>query len=83
MTTSSDTSALLDRITISSEVMLGKATIRGTRLTVEHILKAMISGLTFEQLRDDFPFLEPADLQAALMYAAKLVEEEKVYALAS
>ncbi len=83
MPTSADTSILLDRITVSSKVMLGKPTIRGTRLTVEHVLKAMVAGLTFEQLHDDFPFLEPADLQACLLYAAQLVEQERVFAIAS
>ncbi len=83
MPTSSEISALLDRITINPQIMLGKPTIRGTRLTVEHILKALVSGLTYEQLHDDFPFLEPADLQASLLYATQLVEQERVYAIAS
>ena len=83
MLTSADTSGLLARITISSKVMLSKPTIRGTRLTVGHVLKAMVAGLSFEELHQDFPFLEPADLQACLLYAAQLVEQEKVYAIAS
>ena len=49
--------------------MTGKPTIRNTRLTVEHILKAYAAGLTFEQLKEDFPFLEYADIQACLLYA--------------
>lgn len=52
--------------------MTGKPTIRNTRLTVEHILKASATGLNFEDLKDDFPFLEYADIQACLLYAAKL-----------
>ena len=49
--------------------MTGKPTIRNTRLTVEHILKAYAAGLTFEQLKEDFSFLEYADIQACLLYA--------------
>jgi uncharacterized protein (DUF433 family) len=49
--------------------MVGKPTIRGTRLTVEHLLKALAGGLTFEQLHDDYPFLEQEDIQACLLYA--------------
>lgn len=71
---------LLARITVNPKVMLGKPTIRGTRLTVEHILKAVGGGLTYEQLREDFPFLEPADIQACILYASQLVENERVYA---
>ncbi len=71
---------LLERITFNPQLMTGKPTIRNTRLTVEHILKAYAAGLTFEQLKDDYPFLEYQDIQACLLYAAELVEFEKVYA---
>ena len=81
MPTPAETTDLLDRITINPQVMLGKPTFRGTRLTVEHLLKALVAGLTFEQLHDDFPFLEPADLRACLLYAAQLVEDERVHAI--
>jgi uncharacterized protein (DUF433 family) len=74
---------LLDRITLNPHVMTGKPTIRNTRLTVEHILKAYAAGLTFEQLKEDFPFLEYPDIQACLLYAAELVESEKVYSKAA
>jgi uncharacterized protein (DUF433 family) len=74
---------LLERITLNPKVMTGKPTIRHTRLSVEHILKAYASGITFEQLKDDFPFLEQADIQACLLYAAELVESERVFAQAA
>ena len=61
---------LLERITLNSSVMTGKPTIRNTRLTVEQILKAYAAGQTFNQLQEDFPFLEQADIQACLLYAA-------------
>lgn len=78
-----DKNALLARITVQPGVMLGKPTIRQTRITVEHLLKAMAANLTFEQLHEDFPFLEREDLQACLLYASQLVENEKVYSLAA
>jgi uncharacterized protein (DUF433 family) len=74
---------LLERITLNPKVMTGKPTVRNTRLSVEHILKAYAAGLTFEQLKDDFPFLEQADIQACLLYAAELVESERVFAKAA
>jgi uncharacterized protein (DUF433 family) len=70
---------LLERITVNPQVMTGKPTIRNTRLTVEQILKASAAGLSFEDLKEDFPFLEYADIQACLLYAAELVEMEKIY----
>ena len=74
---------LLERITLNPKVMTGKPTVRHTRLSVEHILKAYAAGITFEQLKDDFPFLEQADVQACLLYAAELVESERVFAQAA
>lgn len=58
---------LNNRITVNPKVMLGKPTIRGTRLTVEHLLKVHSAGLTFEQLHEDYPFLEREGLQACLL----------------
>ncbi|MBX2929760.1 MAG: DUF433 domain-containing protein [Saprospiraceae bacterium] len=72
---------LLGRITINPKVVVGKPTIRGTRFTVEHLLKALSAGLSFEELKEEYPFLEPEDVQASLLYASNLVEEEKVYAI--
>lgn len=60
---------LLNRITVNPEVMVGKPTIRGLRITVEQILKALAGGVTVEELLEDYPELEREDIQAALMYA--------------
>lgn len=78
-----DRALLLERITVNPNIMVGKPTIRNTRLSVEHILKAYAGGLTFEQLKEDYPFLEFADIQACLLYAAELVESERVFAKAA
>lgn len=72
---------LLGRITVNAKIMTGKPTIRGTRFTVEHLLKALSAGLSYEDLKEDYPFLEPEDIQACLLYASQLVEEEKVYSI--
>lgn len=69
------------RITVNSEVMVGKPTIRGLRITVEQILKALAGGVTAEELLEDYPELEKEDIQAALMYASELVNEEQVFAV--
>lgn len=74
-----DSKQLLDRITINPEIMVGKPTIRGLRITVEQILKALAAGITVQELREDYPELEPEDIQAVLLYAAELVSEEQVF----
>jgi len=72
-------SELLKRITINVEVMVGKPTIRGMRITVEQILNSLAANISVKDLMEDYPELELEDIKAALLYAAKLVEEEKVY----
>jgi uncharacterized protein (DUF433 family) len=67
------------RITTNPKVMVGKPTIRGLRITVEQILKALAGGVTARELVDDYPELEPEDIQAALLYAADIVGEVKVF----
>jgi uncharacterized protein (DUF433 family) len=70
---------LRERITVNPEVMVGKPTIRGLRITVEQILKALAAGITINELLEDYPELEREDIQAALLYAAELVSEEQVF----
>ncbi len=70
---------LLDRITVNSKVMVGKPTIRGLRITVEQILKALANRVPTQELLEDYPELEPEDIQAVLLYASELVSEEQVF----
>jgi uncharacterized protein (DUF433 family) len=72
---------LLKRITVNPKVMVGKPTVRGLRITVEQILKALAGGVTSEELLEDYPELENEDIQAVLLYAAELAQEERVYAV--
>jgi uncharacterized protein (DUF433 family) len=61
--------------------MVGKPTIRGMRITVEQILRALTGGLTTKELLDDYPELEEEDIRVALLCATELVEEERVFAV--
>ena len=70
---------LLGRITTHPDVMVGKPAIRGLRITVEQILQALASGRTTKQLIEDYPELEPEDIQAVLLHARQLVSEEQVF----
>ncbi len=58
---------LLSRITKNPQVMLGKPTIRGMRITNEQILLALAGGVSEQELLDDYPELEPADFQAVFL----------------
>lgn len=72
----------LDRITLDPEVMGGKPCIRGMRVTVGTILGLLAAGRTESEILDAYPYLEAADLRAALTYAAWRVEERE-FALGS
>jgi uncharacterized protein (DUF433 family) len=63
---------LLARITTNPDVMVGKPTIRGLRITVERILQALANGRTFQQLIEDYPELEHEDIQAVLLVGREL-----------
>jgi len=70
---------LLSRITVNPKVMLGKATIRGMRITVEQILRALAGGVSEQELLEDYPELEKEDFHAVFAYVAELVEQEQVF----
>jgi uncharacterized protein (DUF433 family) len=60
---------LISRITINPEVCNGKPSIRNIRFTVTQMLELISSGMTFEEILSDYPFLEKQDLQACLLYS--------------
>ena len=66
-----------DRIEINPKVMLGKPVIRGTRITVELILRKMSEGASEHDLLDAYPGLTEADIKALVAYtAARLNDSE-------
>jgi uncharacterized protein (DUF433 family) len=66
---------LMDRITTQPDVMGGKPTIHGLRVTVGTIIGLLAAGHSIEKILEDYPYLEEADIRAALHYAAWRVEE--------
>ena len=68
------------RIAADPKVMLGKPCIRGTRITVELILRKLGAGQSFADLLADYPSLGEDDLRAALSFAADYLEHETVLA---
>jgi uncharacterized protein (DUF433 family) len=54
------------RIEINPCIMFGKPVVKGTRITVEHILRKLAAGLTVDEIIADHPHLEPEDIYAAV-----------------
>ena len=70
---------LLNRIHINSTIFDGKPIIRGLRIAVEHILGMLAAGDTPERILQEYPFLEPEDIQACLLFAYRSLAGEHVY----
>ena len=68
----------LERITRNPAVMGGKPCIRGTRITVEHILRKLGEGLTVEQILAEHPRLKLEDIYAAERFAADYLASEEI-----
>jgi len=67
-----------DRITMDPAVMGGKPCIRGIRMTVGTVAGLVASGASFAEILDLYPYLEEADIRAALKYAAWRTQEREV-----
>jgi uncharacterized protein (DUF433 family) len=65
------------RIEINPKVMLGKPVIRGTRITVELILRKLGEGATPRDLLEAYPRLTEDDIQAAIIFAADTLAHEE------
>jgi uncharacterized protein (DUF433 family) len=70
---------LLHRITFNHRILHGKPLIRGLRISVEMILELLAKGANVQEILEDYPELEPEDIQAALSYAQHLVASEVVF----
>jgi uncharacterized protein (DUF433 family) len=73
-----DETKLLERVTVNPKIFGGKPIIRGRRLAVEHVLGMLAAGDTPETILSGYPWLEPEDIQACLVYARRLVGHERV-----
>ncbi len=65
---------LLKRITNNPGIFNGKPIIRNMRFKVADVLGYLAAGMTQEELLTDFPFLEPDDIKASLMYASEKID---------
>jgi uncharacterized protein (DUF433 family) len=70
-----------DRIISDQKIMLGKPVIKGTRVTVELILKKLSEGMSFEELMQAYPQLTKEDILATLSYSADVISREEIIAV--
>ena len=64
-----------DRIISDNTVLLGKPTIKGTRISVEFILERLADGWSEQQILENYPRLTNEDLQAVFGYAAECLKD--------
>jgi uncharacterized protein (DUF433 family) len=67
-----------ERIVVDPRIMSGKPTIKGTRITVELILRKLGAGMSCEEIIEDHPHLAPDDICAAQAFAADYLADEAV-----
>jgi uncharacterized protein (DUF433 family) len=65
-----------DRITQDPNLLAGRATIRGLRISVAHVVNLVANGMTPAQIVQELPDLEEEDVREALAYAAALAHDE-------
>lgn len=73
---------LLERICCDPKVMVGKAVIKGTRLTVDYILNLLAHGSTVEDILGEYDGLTSEDIHACLLFASKSLADTAFMPLA-
>jgi uncharacterized protein (DUF433 family) len=67
-----------DRIVSDPDIMVGKPTIKGTRITVELVLEKLGGGMSIGELLQAYPHLTADDVHAALRFAADYLANEDI-----
>ncbi|MGR3310154.1 MAG: DUF433 domain-containing protein [Candidatus Brocadiales bacterium] len=66
------------RIVSDPDIMIGKPIIKGTRITVELILRKLSEGITIEELLEAYPHLTREDILSAVSYSADVIAREEL-----
>ena len=74
---------ITDCIEVNPKVMMGKPVIRGTRITVELILRKLSEGATDSELLESYPKLTRKNIKAAIRYAADTLSHEETIILSN
>jgi uncharacterized protein (DUF433 family) len=73
-----DENKLLERISFNPKIFGGKPIVGGRRLAVEHVLGMLGAGDSVETILEGYPWLEPEDIQACLVYARRIIGHERI-----
>lgn len=65
-----------DRMTQTPEILAGRATVRGLRISVAHVVNLVANGMTPAQIVEELPDLQEEDVRQALGYVAALAQDE-------
>jgi len=68
-----------DYIISDDKILLGKPTIKGTRISVEHIIALKANGWTEQQILDNYPTLNSESLQAVFSYIQDCIKDNLLY----
>lgn len=66
-----------DRVVMDPDILVGKPTIKGTRISVELILGWLGNGWSVEQILENYPQITREDVLAALGFAAQFMRDER------
>lgn len=67
-----------ERITCNPDIMLGKPVIKGTRITLELLLKKLSEGMSMEEIIAAYPQIKKEDILAAISYSAEVISREEM-----
>lgn len=73
-----DKMTMKSRIRLDPRICNGKPVIKGTRIPVSVLLEQIAEGVYWDQLMGDYPELQREDIQAALVYARKSIDNAKI-----
>jgi uncharacterized protein (DUF433 family) len=69
---------LLNRISINPKIMTGKPVIKGTRLTVQYILKLLADGMSYQDIKKEYNGIHDEDITACLLYASEVNQPDQI-----
>ncbi len=69
-----------ERLEINPEIMMGKPIVKGTRITVELLLRKLSEGMSIEELLEAYPNIKAEDIYAVLSYSADVIGKEEMLA---
>ncbi|HMN89990.1 MAG TPA: DUF433 domain-containing protein [Saprospiraceae bacterium] len=77
------TENMLERITLNPEICQGKPVIRNMRFSVAQLLELLAAGMTYEEILNDYPYLEVEDIYACLLFAARMANAKNIIPVAA